>query len=239
MKKTLIALATALTLALTPAAAFAEETEASADSDILYLQGVDEDSCVWTVGLDFANEYGVVNLQQPDENGEYLEENEINVFGSMTYDDVSMTITDDEDGLDYVFGMTSTEDGSGVVMTYEPIESEVTLSIIDSNLVASEDDNMIYYAGFDADGLQWTVGFDFDQSIIAMNVMDSEGNSNTVGGTFVDDEEGTLTITLEDGSEQELYYEWLDDSYNVLQLSDGEDSFVVSYIDTTVLDEVA
>ncbi len=238
MKKALTAIAMAACLAMAPAAVFAEETEAN-DSSVMYLQGIDDQNNIWTVALDAVETVGAVSLQVPDENGEYPEENYVVVSGPMEVGEDYMVITDDEDGNDYTFGMKSVEGTTNQVeMTYEPTESTVILSLIDMDTVQKED-SMSYYAGYDESGAQWTVGFDWDNSVIAINVMTSEGE-NTVAGTFEDDGEGTLTITAEDGSVETLGYEAANEDWSALTLTDSSGaSITVSYINPSVLNQAA
>ncbi len=238
MKKTLTALVMAASLIMAPAAVYAEETEAPASTE-LALQGIDDQNNIWTVAVNAAEQVAVVCLQIPAEDGSYPEENYVVVSGPVAIGEDSMTITDNEDGNDYYFGMKDVEGSdTQVEMTYEPTDSVVILSLIDQQTM-QENENMVYYAGFDADGAQWTVGFDFDNSIIAINVMTSEG-TNTVAGTFEDDEQGTMTITQEDGSVSTLSYEPVNDDWSSLVLTDESGtSITVSYINASVLDEAA
>lgn len=238
MKKTLTAIAMAACLAMSPIAAFAEETEAT-DSAVTSLQGMDDQNNIWTVALDAAGGNAAVCLQIPDENGEYPEENYVVVYGPMEVGEDYLTITDSEDGMDYTFGMQSVEGTTNQVeMTYEPTESTVVLSLIDESTVES-DENMTYYAGFDESGAQWTVGFDWDNSLIAINVMTDAGE-NTVAGAFEDDGEGTLTITGEDGSVSTLYYEPANEDWTALTLTDEDGiSITVTYINPSILSDVA
>ncbi len=238
MKKTLVALMTAACLAMTPAAAFAEDA-AETESSVMALQGVDDQSNIWTVALDTESERGSVCIQVPDEDGTYPEENYVLIAGALQIADDSMTITDDEDGQDYYFGMQSVEgDTVQVDMTYEPTGSVVILSLIDQETIGA-DENMTYYAGVDENGDQWTVGFDWENSAIAINVMTAEG-SNTVGGIFEDDEAGTLTITTEDGSTETLTYEPINGDWSTLALTDESGTTItVSYINPEILNVAA
>jgi hypothetical protein len=156
----------------------------------------------------------------------------------MTVTDTSIIITDEEDGADYEFGMdTADEEGTQFKMTYEPTNSEVVLSFIDPDTVES-DDSLVYYAGFDEDGVQWTVGFDFDNSAIAVNVS-KDDQDITMAGVFEDNGTDTLTVTWEDGTVEELGYEFLDEDGRTLKLTSDDVSFVVSYIDSSVFDDLA
>ncbi len=238
MKKTLTALVMAASLIMAPAAAFADETEAPASSE-LALQGLDDQNNIWTVAINAADQVAAVCLQIPDEDGTYPEENYVLVTGPVEIGEDYMTITDEEDGNDYTFGMKDVEGSeTQVEMTYEPLECVVILSLINQNTM-EENDNMMYYAGFDESGAQWTVGFDFENSVIAINVMTSEGE-NTVGGYFEDDGAGTLTITQEDGSVNTLSYEPVNDDWSSLILTDESGtSITVSYINASILNEAA
>ncbi len=238
MKKTLTAIVMAASLIMAPATAFAEAETEAAGSATMSLQGIDDQNNIWTVALDSAEMVGAVCLQIPDEDGSYPEENYVIVSGPMEIGEDSLTITDDEDGQDYVFGMSDVEGSeTQVQMTYEPTESVVVLTVLDEN--AMEEDNMVYYAGYDEDAALWTVGFDFDNSVMAINVMTDEGE-NTIAGTFEDDGEGTLTITQEDGTVNTLTYEAANDDWSALTLTDESGtSITVSYINTSVLDEAA
>ncbi len=238
MKKTLTALVMAASLIMAPATTFAtEETEAA--SSEFALQGIDDQNNIWTVAINSENQVAAVCLQIPDEDGSYPEENYVVVSGPVEIGEDYMSIKDDEDGLDYVFGMTDVEGTDNQVeMTYEPTNSVVILSVIDQETVA-KDDNMVYYAGFDENGTQWTVGFDFDNSVIAINAI-GEGGSATVAGTFEDDENGTLTITAEDGSVNTLNYVAENEDWTTLTLTDEDGvSITVSYVNPDVLENAA
>ncbi len=237
MKKTLTALAMAACLALTPTAVFAEQETEAAASTTLLLQGIDDLKDIWTVALDASTGRGSVCLQQPDESGAYPEEDYILVYGPVEVGDDYMTITDDEDGLEYTFGMKDVEGAEKQVeMTYEPIGVTVILSQIDQNTVA-EDPAMEYYAGFDENGNQWTVGFDFDHALSAIYFTDGT-TEFTTAGTLTENEDETMTITLEDGSE--LLLEALDEDWTTLKLTDDEGvSINVSYVNPEVLNEAA
>jgi energy-coupling factor transporter ATP-binding protein EcfA2 len=137
-----------------------------------------------------------------------------------------------------VYGMdTADEEGTQFKMTYQPTNSEVVLSFIDPDTVES-DDSLVYYAGFDEDGVQWTVGFDFDNSAIAVNVS-KDDQDITMAGVFEDNGTDTLTVTWEDGTVEELGYEFLDEDGRTLKLTSDDVSFVVSYIDSSVFDDLA
>ncbi len=240
MKKTLTALVMAASLIMAPATAFAEAETEAASSSLMTLQGLDDMNNIWTVCMDADSMIGSVVLQIPDEEGAYLEENSVVVCGPMVVGEDSLTITDDEDGQDYVFGMKDVEGSdTEVEMTYEPTESTVILALVDQSTMSEENADMDFYAGFDEDGMQWTVGFDWENSVIALNVMSDEGE-NTVAGTFVDDEAGTLTITQEDGTTFDLAYEPVNGDYkNLILTDDSGTSITVTYVNPEALDLAA
>lgn len=244
MKRSMLAIGMAFCLAMTPVAAYAEETESAAEteavSSIVVMQGIDSQNIIWTLALDVASGRAAVNLLAPAEDGSYSEDNGTTISGNASATDDTLTITDEEDGNDYVFGMESVEGSEDdVKMSYEETGSEVILSPVDQ-AITSQDENMAYYAGLDESGNQWTVGFDFDNSAIALDIRTPDGGENTVAGTFEDDGEGTLTITDENGETADWTYEALDEDWTAITLTDQDGaSITVSYVNPDILNSAA
>lgn len=248
MKKSLLAMGVALSMTLAPLTAFAEdaeyeteyydETEAGTEGagTMVIMQGLDDQNIVWTVGLDVATGEAAVNLLPPSEDGSYDQANSVTVSGPSTTTDDGLIITDEETGTEYTFGMSSVEGSTDQVkLTYEETGSEVILSLVDTK-EASDDENMVFYAGLDDSGNQWTFGFDFDNSEIAANVKTTDGQEVTQSGTFVDDGEGTLTITDENGEAADWTYEALDENWTAIKLTDQEGaSLTLSLVNNDIL----
>lgn len=242
MKKKLLALILAATMAF-PVAAFAadaeeetaaetaaeEETEAA--STILVMQGSDENNIVWTIAINTENAKGCVSLTPADGETTY-------VTGPITFDEGSFTIADEEDGQDYVFGYEDISE-TETILTYEPTGSEVKLTYVDQTALADADvDDYMIYAGTDEEGNQLTFVFDTENTALAINQKKPDGTSETLAGTFEETEgedSTTLHFTSEAGAESDIVLAPVDGTVKELDITVEGETLRVSMVDTAVL----
>lgn len=246
MKKKLLALILAATMAF-PVAAFAadaeeetaaetvaetaaeEETEAA--STILVMQGSDENNIVWTIAINTENAKGCVSLTPAEGETTY-------VTGPITFDEGSFTIADEEDGQDYVFGYEDISE-TETILTYEPTGSEVKLTYVDQTALADADvDNYMIYAGTDEEGNQLTFVFDTENTALAINQKKPDGTSETLAGTFEETEgedSTTLHFTSEAGAESDIVLAPVDGTVKELDITVEGETLRVSMVDTAVL----
>ena len=242
MKKKLLALILAATMAF-PVAAFAadaeeetaaetaaeEETEAA--STILVMQGSDENNIVWTIAINTENAKGSVSLTPADGETTY-------VTGPITFDEGSFTIADEEDGQDYVFGYEDISE-TETILTYEPTGSEVKLTYVDQTALADADvDDYMIYAGTDEEGNQLTFVFDTENTALAINQKKPDGTSETLAGTFEETEgedSTTLHFTSEAGAESDIVLAPVDGTVKELDITVEGETLRVSMVDTAVL----
>ncbi len=246
MKKKLLALILAATMAF-PVAAFAadaeeetaaetvaetaaeEETEAA--STILVMQGSDENNIVWTIAINTENAKGCVSLTPAEGETTY-------VTGPITFDEGSFTIADEEDGQDYVFGYEDISE-TETILTYEPTGSEVKLTYVDQTALADADvDNYMIYAGTDEEGNQLTFVFDTENTALAISQKKPDGTSETLAGTFEETEgedSTTLHFTSEAGAESDIVLAPVDGTVKELDITVEGETLRVSMVDTAVL----
>ena len=242
MKKKLLVLILAAAMAF-PASAFADdaaeettaeaaaEEETEAASTILVMQGIDENSIVWTIAINTENAKGCVSLTPQGEETTY-------VSGPITFDEGSFTIADEEDGQDYVFGYKDISENE-TILTYEPTGSEVKLTYVDQTALADETaQNYMIYAGTDAEGNQLTFVFDTENSALAINQKKPDGTSETLTGTYEETEgekSSVVHFTTETGTESDLELTPVDNLAKELDITVEGETVRVSMVDTAVL----
>lgn len=242
MKKKLLALILAATMAFSVAAFAADaeeetvaetaaEEETEAASTILVMQGSDENNIVWTIAINTENAKGCVSLTPAEGETTY-------VTGPITFDEGSFTIADEEDGQDYVFGYEDISE-TETILTYEPTGSEVKLTYVDQTALADADvDNYMIYAGTDEEGNQLTFVFDTENTALAISQKKPDGTSETLAGTFEETEgedSTTLHFTSEAGAESDIVLAPVDGTVKELDITVEGETLRVSMVDTAVL----
>ena len=221
MKKLLSILLTLVLLALPMA--LAEES-----SSIVVMQGSDSQGIIWTVALNTENQMGCVSLTPADADTTYI-------TGPLAFGDGSFTITDNEDGKDYVFGyqdISATE----TILTYEPTGSEVQLCVVDQS-VLSDTPAEEYYAGIDTNGAQCTMGINWESGEMALAELSTDGTTQVISGTFEAQEDGSLLFTTTDGNSISLFIAKVEDAPNQIDVTVNDATMRMSLVNTAVLGE--